>query len=960
MDKEVVYILNSNGNLGCAPECVVVDSESSGKLGVGFIKISSMNTARFDSVFDEKDKKLVKCCLQLEKNSIVKKIADPEAKNWDALIAKYFGSQNKPVKVLATRDYILEYVNNNLNTFFDNFSGKKLYIQVGKFPFMWTPVSIEEEMPEVLYCFDNQTDQLQYSLDVRCRDKELNLKNAVLISRNRARILIQNKIYEFDTDVDGAKLVPFFNKDTVIVPPQNMQVYTEKVIMPLVLTNRVVPFGFDIQVINDITNVILKVKEISSDKQFSLFEPAESGQASVLMELIFEYEDFYFSAGRTGRTLKLENDESSFCIRQVIRDEKSEKAYTDKLLKIGFDLEAKTCKMSMTEGLDLLAATRSQIESAGVEIRFENKQKAISRVFLGDRKLSIELEEQRDWFDIKATVFFGEFEIPFLQILNLIKKNKNQFMLPNGELAQIPQLWFDEYRTLFEYVKLEKDQAVVSKHYAVIAGELEQNQKLSLRLKENFRNLLNSNLEKNYELPENFTGNLRHYQQEGYNWLRLLDEVNLGACLADDMGLGKTIQTLCLLQWLKEQNRRTNLLVVPTSLIFNWQQEIAKFCPEIDLYVHVGPERAKDAGLFGNPDILLTSYAILRRDKEMFTDINFDYFILDESQSIKNPQSDITKVCLSITAKHFLTLTGTPLENSLSDLWSQVHFFNRNMLGSLMQFNKSVKKPEKMELYRNLIRPFLLRRKKSDVLSDLPEKSTIIQYCEMGEEQYTFYKEIRNRFRDKFIESKNEKDKVNAMVLLEGLMRLRQSANHPVITDNTYAGSSGKFDSVCRKLEDVITQGSKVLIFSSFVEHLKLYRQYLDEKNIKYCYLDGSTKDRQEQVANFQNNPEYQVFLLSLKAGGTGLNLTAASYVFLLDPWWNPAAEAQAFDRAHRIGQKNKVFIYKFISRKSIEEKILKLQEEKTGLFDMMIEAETDFKKNLEINEVLKLIDAED
>ncbi len=198
------------------------------------------------------------------------------------------------------------------------------------------------------------------------------------------------------------------------------------------------------------------------------------------------------------------------------------------------------------------------------------------------------------------------------------------------------------------------------------------------------------------------------------------------------------------------------------------------------------------------------------------------------------------------------------------------------------------------------------------------------------------------------------------MVLLEGLMRLRQSANHPVITDNTYAGSSGKFDSVCRKLEDVITQGSKVLIFSSFVEHLKLYRQYLDEKNIKYCYLDGSTKDRQEQVANFQNNPEYQVFLLSLKAGGTGLNLTAASYVFLLDPWWNPAAEAQAFDRAHRIGQKNKVFIYKFISRKSIEEKILKLQEEKTGLFDMMIEAETDFKKNLEINEVLKLIDAED
>lgn len=957
MGKKVIYILNSNGNLGAAPECVVADVDSNGKLGVDFIKISSMNAARFNYLFDENDKKLVKCCLQLEKTAIIKKIADPEVKDWDSLINKYFSLLTKQIKVIAIRDYIIDLVNSNLNIFFENFVGKQLYEVVGKFPMMWTQLSIEEEMPEVLYYFNNQSEELQYSLDISYRNKELSLNNAVLISRNRARVLIQNKIYEFDSDVDGAKLVPFFNKDVVIVSKQNIQAYTEKVIMPLVLTNRVIPRGFEIYVINEISNVVLKVKEVSSSQQFSLFEEGEKYSASVMLELIFEYDDFCFSAGKTGRTLKLENDEKSFCIRQVLRDENIEQQYIDSLRKIGFEIASKTCKLTMTEGLDLLAEKRSQIEAAGVEIRFENKQKAISQVFLGDRKMSIELEEKRDWFDIKATVVFGEFEIPFLQILNLIKKNKNQFILPNGELAQIPQIWFDEFRTLFEYVKIENNQAVVSKHYAVIAEELEKNQKLSLKLKDNFRNLLDINLEKNYELPVNFVGDLRNYQQQGYNWLRLLDEVNLGACLADDMGLGKTIQTLCLLQWLKEQKRRTNLLVVPTSLIFNWQQEIAKFCPNIKLYVHVGPERTKKSDSFCNADILLTSYGILRRDKDMFADINFDYFILDEAQSIKNPQSDITKVCLSIRAQHFLTLTGTPLENSLTDLWSQVHFFNRNMLGSLMQFNKNIKQPEKVELYRNLIRPFLLRRKKIDVLSDLPEKTTIVQYCEMGEEQYSFYKEIRNRFRDKFIDSKTEKNKVNAIVLLEGLMRLRQCANHPIIADNKYAGGSGKFDSVCSKLEDVLSQGSKVLIFSSFVEHLKIYRQYLDANNIKYCYLDGSTKDRQTQVENFQNNPDFQVFLLSLKAGGIGLNLTAASYVFLLDPWWNPAAEAQAFDRAHRIGQQNKVFVYKFISRNSIEEKILKLQDEKLELFDRMIEAEASIISKLDIDDVMSLID---
>jgi len=331
--------------------------------------------------------------------------------------------------------------------------------------------------------------------------------------------------------------------------------------------------------------------------------------------------------------------------------------------------------------------------------------------------------------------------------------------------------------------------------------------------------------------------------------------------------------------------------------------------------------------------------------------------ILDEAQAIKNPQSDTTQVCLSLTARRFLTLTGTPLENSLTDLWSQVHFFNRNMLGSANHFLRACKQPDKQELYRQLLKPFLLRRNKTEVLTDLPEKSIIVQWCDMSDEQQRFYRDVRNSYRDKFLENKDSNDKVNPMILLEGLLRLRQSANHPLLAEKDYAEDSGKFDTVSQMLDEVVAQGDKVLVFSSFVEHLKLYRNYHDEKQIDYCYLDGSTKDRRGEVERFQNDDKPQVFLLSLKAGGVGLNLTRASYVFLLDPWWNPAAEAQAFDRAHRIGQQNKVFVYKFITRNTIEEKILKLQEEKLQLFDAMINSYNEILKTLDVNEVMKLIE---
>jgi len=962
MNKAVVYTLNTNGMLGCFPECVIVDTDDNGQFSVNFIKVSKQNESNFSLLFDATDKILLDCCFRLEKDIIISKTSDREARTWENLLNKYFDGntrKKKTTEIEYIKDYLTDYINGLQNTFFENIADKQLYFPNGKFPFTWDKITAEIEMPEMLYCFDNKPDKIYYSLDLTCKNKPLNILNGVLVSRKSARVLVKNKIYDFGNEIEGAKLVPFFSKEFITIPQINSYEYIQKVIMPLAATNRVVASGFEIETINELTNAILRVKEISLNKQVSLFEDENENPtaAEIVLELIFEYKDFQFWAGQGGMTNKLDMHDDSFTIYNVERDKESETSYINELKKIGLDLDAKVRKIQLINGIEWINEHYKIIESAGIEIRFLKKSKKPYNIFVGERKITVELEEGNDWFDIKGKVEFGKFKIPILQLLNYIKHNKREILLPNGEYVQIPQIWIDEYKSLADLSKIEDGKATISKHYCAIADELKKNSKVKLSVKENMRRFLENNLDVNFDLPKGFKGELRHYQQQGYNWLRLLDEMGLGGCLADDMGLGKTIQALCLLQLMKEKNRGTSLLVVPTSLVYNWEQEAAKFTPAINVYVHAGNQRTKNSEDFGEPDILLTSYAILRRDRHLFSSQRFNYIILDEAQTIKNPQADITQVCLSLHAKRFLTLTGTPLENSMTDLWSQVHFFNRNMLGSANNFNRLCKQPEKQEIYRQLLRPFLLRRQKNNVLQDLPEKSIILQWCNMSEEQNNFYRETRNKFVNKFLESKKENDTINPVVLLEGLLRLRQSANHPTLIDSNYSDSSGKFETVCEMLSDIIEQGDKVLVFSSFTEHLKLYRKSFDERGIKYCYLDGSTKDRKEQVEKFQQNDEFKIFLLSLKAGGIGLNLTRASYVFLLDPWWNPAAEAQAFDRAHRIGQQNKVFVYKFLTRNTIEEKILKLQEEKMILFESMVNSDNEITKNLNINEIMKLIE---
>lgn len=953
--KIVAYTLVSYPNLGCLPECVLIETDANGIPGSRSVKLKKETAPQQEEWMDELDFQLAELCFQLDQGVIAKKVNYGKSQSWSDLERLLANTRAKDNNALFYRNYLIEYVQKRMNRFFQLLGSKPLYFPVGKFPFMWTTIHKVEDVPELMYCFDNQPDKIEYSLDIRLDNKPLSLQKGVLVTQHTARILVGDRLYEFDSSVEGMKLVPFFSKSIVTVLQSNASDYIEKVIMPLCTTNRVIAYGFEIQQITGLSNAVLRIRENKATKQLTLFD-AESGcihSGEVVLELIFEYESFQFWAGQGGKTTRLEMSDDSFTITRVERDTKLEHEMIAVLKQIGIDLDGKIKKMSYTDGIDLINQHLKTIESAGIEVQFDTSGQA-NRFFIGEQEISVVIEEERDWFDIKGKVIFGTYEIPFIVILNHIRRNQPQLRLPGGEYAIIPQAWFDEYRSLAEFAQTDNGKVVLKKHHVVVAGSFYQGGKIRSGDRQGLRALMEGRTIDEYELPVGFEGQLRHYQKEGYNWLRQLNALQLGGCLADDMGLGKTVQTLCLLQWAKEQGHGVSLLVVPTTLLYNWKNEATQFCSGLRIYSHTGPDRTVDPATFSGYDLVLTSYAILRRDIDLLRQTEFNYLILDEAQAIKNPHSLTATACFDIRARHHLTLTGTPVENSLSDLWTQMHFVNRNILGSLPRFLKESRNEDKLALYRRLIRPFLLRRHKREVLKDLPEKSIIVQYCEMDEMQQEFYRQTRNQFRDKILDQKSNQQ--NAIALLEGLMRLRQAANHPLLVDKKYTGGSGKFEVVCEMLNDIQRQGNKALVFSSFTQHLTLFRRQLDEQQLKYCYIDGSTSDRREQVELFQNDDDYPFFLLSLKAGGTGLNLTRASYVLLLDPWWNPAAEAQAFDRAHRIGQTNKVFVYKFITRNSVEEKILTLQEEKKALFQTMIEENQDASAKINIDELMQML----
>jgi len=573
-----------------------------------------------------------------------------------------------------------------------------------------------------------------------------------------------------------------------------------------------------------------------------------------------------------------------------------------------------------------------------------------------------------DWFELSADIDFGGISADFPALLEALAAGHRSVELADGSLGILPESFAAQFAPFAALAqshdgKLRYGRIQVALLDALLAGQPRtQVDEAFERLREQLASGDKPEVENE---PEGFQGTLRHYQREGLGWLVFLEGLGLGGCLADDMGLGKTIQVLALLLRRKAEvtaaglPQRPSLVIVPKSLVFNWMDEARKFAPDLRVVNHTGNARIELAGDLGEHDIVITTYGTLRRDIIRHRETEFDYVVLDEAQSIKNAASQAAKACRLLKARHRLALTGTPVENHIGELWSIFEFLNPGQLGSAARLRRFLADGRgSSDLVARAVRPYLLRRTKAEVLSDLPEKTEQTLFVELGEEQRKAYDELRHHFR---AELSGRIGRLgigrSRIAVLEALLRLRQTACHPGLVDPARIDDpSAKLDTLLEQLDEVIDEGHKVLVFSQFTSFLAILRRKLDARSLPYEYLDGRTTDRQARVARFQEDPDCRLFLVSLKAGGQGLNLTAADYIYILDPWWNPAVEAQAVDRAHRIGQTRRVFAYRLIARDTVEEKILALQDKKRELAESIVRADAGVIGNLSPEDVELLL----
>ncbi|NBC81969.1 MAG: DEAD/DEAH box helicase family protein [Bacteroidetes bacterium] len=571
-----------------------------------------------------------------------------------------------------------------------------------------------------------------------------------------------------------------------------------------------------------------------------------------------------------------------------------------------------------------------------------------------------------DWFDVNLSVAFDQETVPLKQLRKTVVNNQNLVKLSNGKYGIIPEEWLNRFKAMLRYGKINEEGVQLRKSQFMIIENLFDELKDPDVVKEIMekKQLLN-NFDGIAELPvpKDIKAELRHYQEAGLNWLAFLADTGLGGCLADDMGLGKTLQMISLLVHLKNHDKRkniTNLVVCPTSLVFNWQNELEKFAPKLSYAIHWGSSRS-DHKEWKKNDVVITTYGTLVNDIEKFRTLTFDTLVLDESQAIKNPDSLRYKAVCLLKAQRRFVMTGTPIENNTVELYAQMNFLNPGLLGNLSFFRKEfagaveqTKDKEKLEELRTLIKPFILRRTKEQVMTELPDKTEVVHYCEMGDEQRKVYDAFRSDFRNRLL-GKIEEEGLNKsrFTILEGLTKMRQICDSPALlsTQEGYGNASVKADELTRLITTKIAN-HKALVFSQFLGMLDIIEQRLSEQGIKYSILTGKTTNRKKAVEAFENDPECRVFLISLKAGGQGLNLVSADYVFLVDPWWNPAVENQAIDRAHRMGQTKKVFAYRMVCKDTVEEKIVELQQRKKQLAEDIITSEQGFVKKLSKSDI--------
>lgn len=913
---------------------------------IGYIqkKASFETAASFEIEFAETTLKLISICDDLKIEALQRKY---NVKN------KVKKSLQELLKESSFSKIIQQYIAYKLNLFLEEIKRFDFPLAVNfnryeAFHSQKLVFSTSDLFPKLH--FQKLDDKIVYTLTLSDGDALFlpSRKNTVILLNSPAWILVDNIIYNLKY-INGNKIAPFIKKQTVDILEKNSKIYFEKFIKDVVKHVEIEAEGFSIVQKASITKCIIK-------PYYNFFADC------YLLDVLFAYEDNLFSFLNKKRFHSNIVFNDYFEVIQVKRDFEREGDFIEKALHLGLKLhdfgffsfsEKVTHKY---ENIQLLIENISQVAESGFEIdlsEIENKLIANNFGFI-----SLKYEENLDWFDVKMQIVCGDFSFSFVNIIPNLKSNNPFFELPNGTFFLIPNEWFSKYKLLIEYATVADGLLRLKKSQFPIIDAIANHSQIEISHKK----------EVIFEASINLKAKLRSYQEEGVKWLIAHYNNNLGACLADDMGLGKTLQTLALLTYVKENLQSTNainsfdlfsevssnqeplkaLIIAPSSLIFNWKNESRKFTPFLKSIAYVGNDRKKIKNKLVLYDLIFTSYSIALKDIQLFKNIDFSYLILDESQYIKNKNSKIFEAVNNIPTKNKITLSGTPIENSLDDLWSQMQFINPSLLGTYNFFVKYFKNPiEKnrdevvLSELKNLIKPYILRRTKEQVAKDLPPISEQIFLSEMTTKQKGYYEQEKSIARNSLLRLQ-ENESVNKINVLNALMKLRQISNHPKLVDFNCDYESGKFVDVIEYLKTLIKSKQKVLLFSSFVKHIQIYTDWCKKGKIDFCLLTGNTSvtEREAQVNDFQNNQNKFLFFISLKAGGVGLNLTAASYVLILDPWWNPFAENQAIARAHRIGQKQNVTVVRFITKDTVEEKILLLQKKKLEIAETVIDVD--------------------
>ncbi|MFN3528400.1 MAG: DEAD/DEAH box helicase [Bacteroidia bacterium] len=953
---KLVYSLYNHQYLGLLLAPYIVQLNDNGEFTYTNKKLNTLTSKEFDYLLDEADVELIKLMDECDQQSIIRKHSGKKFMRPLDFFEKIYNDQ--------LHTLIRPAIEKRMSRCLELCSKKELYIMGDDDDPTWKKIHMNEGKVSVLFHFKRNEEGIRYYPTLLFQGKLLKFqqKGALLLSHQPAWMLIDDQLYQFDPEMEGNKLIPFLNKFFIQVPKSSEDTYIHKFIFSLVERYQVKAEGF----------------EINSNKTeaVSVLRLTRNINGQYALVLLFRYDQQDIMANNRNRVLvKLEKPNGHYRFTKTVRSHLWEKNQHDKLNYLGlhqingalFGLtEAEHCESCL---LEWLSENRQKIEAAGFILEQDD---TASHLYIMGNQFDLTINESGDWFDIQAKVVFGEFEIPFIRLRQHILAGIREYELPNGKFAVIPEAWFTKLKSVFSHMEAEDALIKLHKHHYKLVTDLQE--QLEQRAETHFRVKVNalSNFEtiQEVELPSGFTAQLRHYQQAGLNWLWFLRTNAFGGILADDMGLGKTIQALALLLKNKQEKHPNDkapaLIIAPTSILHNWYAEAKKFAPDLSVMIHAGTGRDRDERWFDAYDLIITSFGTLRIDLNLFRRLSFDYVIIDEGQNIKNPGSQISRAVRLLRSKNRLILSGTPVENSVIDLWSLMAFVNPGLLGNLKQFREHYVNPiekEKDETaaarLRTIINPFILRRTKKQVATDLPDRIEHVHYCDMTAQQEEVYERLKSGFRNEILDAIQKQGIARSqMLLLRGLTILRQVANHPAMVESEYADSSGKFEEAMRMLKNALHEGHKILVFSQFVKHLRLVRERLHLEQIPHYYLDGQTprEDRKKLVEQFNQNADMKVFLISLKAGGLGLNLTSADYVVLLDPWWNPAVEQQAIDRSHRIGQKRTVISYRFITKNSVEEKILSLQDRKRSISNSLVSAEQSLVKQLNIEEIKSIL----